>query len=253
MSNKLNKDEIFLTLTIDKNHSESNYYFFHKYLNGYDYGELNKCVNGSFFPLTYEQTEQGMQKLFIDLPILAEKYGYVISKSTKDTRSVFNSTNYSYNDNTRNNYGFDISFSHITPQSEFNNLVLDRKILEDPSLISMRCQPRIKSQGGNATTEEITNFRNQSDFAELKYDFLYWFFVMPPIGRAERESEFPFPDEILLNAPYYKTEKLPSGSILLQMTEKTDFTKFDQEYWDKMIEIYRYFQKFEQSLMKPLY
>jgi hypothetical protein len=237
----LKENEILVRLDIGKHNSESNYYFFDKYLFGYDYTRVYIPVNGNETDIKPTPTKEGWKKVFDELEIYATDKGYPVVQEVIANRRFNKETYFFYMKEEKYSVGFEITYDHIINQSDLANLIFDPLVLNDPSLVSLSCIPRIESVGGNATSIKITEFRESNpNFIPLKFE-PRWFQVLPPENHPDRQSDCPFPDEVLLKAPYYKAEKLPSGSILLQMTEKTDFTKFDQVYWDKIVELYRYF------------
>lgn len=239
---KLQPNEIYLNLNIKKHNSGTNYYHFDKFLEGYEYESayhmLPKMVKS---PLNPTKTKEGWKEVFDKLREYGQGEGYPIFKRFLDG-SKRDSVCYSYLKNEEYNFGLETDYSRVIDQSKFQELALDPVILNDPSLISMVCLPRLEYIGGDGTRNYIPKFRKENpDFIEVKSDFFHWLEIIPPIIHSDRIKKCRYSDEIVLAAPYFKKQVLPSGSILLQMTEKTDFTKFDQVYWDKLMELYQYF------------
>lgn len=240
-NNKLKVGEIYLDLTIRSLNSGLTEYLFEKYFYLPNSEMVYKAKNGKHLPIeTNSDLVSLKENIYSKISTLAEKRGKPIFNSSADKRTS-NRSRIFYLDDLDDGFNYESTYSHIINQSQFHDLVFDARILGHPSLVDITCQPRIKSIGGNATTDKLTEWREGNPYFAPLWRNLYWFEVIPSIDNPLRKKYHNLPDEVYLNAPYYRTEKLPSGAILLQMTEKTDFTKFDQEYWNKMIELYKYF------------
>jgi hypothetical protein len=238
---KLNPNEIYLRLFVKKHNSKTNYTFFEKYLDGYDYQKAYYMLpKMEQFQLSPPKTKEGWKTIFDNLDTYCGSVGSPVIKRKDEIKHT--SVRFISDKIEKYNSGFDVEIDDIINQSELPQLIFDPEILNDPSLISILCMPRLEYIGGNGTTNQLSKFKKANPhFKPIGIDFLDWFIVIPPMSHPNRIKECPYSDEVVMNAPYYRTEVLPSGSILLQMTESTDFTRFDQEYWDKMIELYNYF------------
>lgn len=255
MSLRLKPNEIYTGLKVHKYYSNTNLYVFEKVINGdFKYDEVVRInpETRDDINLYPEKSHEGFLELFNnlesycekDFPVIINKYldknrkirnykiihGHIASPKVIKTQKEFSVENQTF----------------IIDQDEYLKMLFDDKVLYDPSLVYIVALPRIKVEGGNGTTRYISKWRkDKKDFVELEFS-PHWLDIVPSQDYKHRGLKCPFSDEILLNAPYYRKEKLPSGSILLQMTEKTDFTKFDQNYWDKIMEIYEYFLFYQQ-------
>jgi hypothetical protein len=237
---KLQSNEIYLNLNIKKHNSETNYYYFEKFLESYSYESIEYNINYKPNLLYPNKSQEGFKEIFNNLHQYCQDKGIPLKKMTNKLKRI--STLYRTYKVEKYNYGFHVDYNNTIDQSKFRELAFDPAILNDPSLISMVCLPRLEYIGGDGTRNYIPKFRKENpDFIEVKSDFFDWFRVIPPITHPDRIKKCPYSDEIVLAAPYFKKQVLPSGSILLQMTEKTDFTKFDQMYWDRLMELYQYF------------
>jgi hypothetical protein len=145
------------------------------------------------------------------------------------------------------------------------------EILNNKNLrgINLRFEPFVTKPFFKELYKDFTKLR--PDFktkAEVSLAFkrkfgidFQWFAVIPPKGSSLRWNTMdiktfetntfdPFPsDDIFLDAPVYRAERLPSGATLIQLTKDLKVFERDEEYIKAWIDFYNYLE----SKMLPEY